>query len=214
MANGEIYHVYNRTVANEETFSNSRGISRALDLIQYYKYASNLRFSFFNKLPPEAKGEYLKSTKRAALVEIYAYALMPIHFHLLVKQISDKGIEKFLSNFQNGYARYYNIRNKRFGALFQRPFKAKHVSTDEELLHLSRYIHLNPVTSYITEFENLKTSPITSLSYYLSDMTNKFINTELVGRLANSRDKYLKFVKDQVSYQRQLSKIRHLLIEK
>lgn len=76
---------------------------------------------------------------------------MPNHFHLLLQQIRDGGITEFISKLTNSYTRYFNIRNKRIGPLFQGEFKAVHVETDEQLIHLSRYIHLNPIVSYITK---------------------------------------------------------------
>jgi len=212
LATNEIYHVYNRSVANEEVFNSPKNIKRALDLISYYKCSNKLRFSFFTKLDEESKSYYLE-TNNNPLVEIYAYCLMPNHFHLLLKQLSDNGIEKFVGNFQNAFAKYYNIRKRRFGALFQRPFKAKHISSDEELLHLSRYIHLNPVTSFLTRFEDLKNSPITSLPAYLGK-SNRFTNIKVIVNIIKTQEKYLKFLEDQIDYQRKLSKIRHLVIEK
>lgn len=214
LATNEIYHVYNRSVANEEIFTTSKNIDRVLGLIRYYKDSSDLRFSFFNKLDQEEKNEYLKSKKIIPLVEIYTYCLMPNHFHLLVKQLSENGIEKFLSNFQNGFAKYFNLKNKRFGTLFQRPFKAKYVSSDEEFLHLSRYIHLNPVTSYLVDFDSLKKSPVTSLPYYLKGNSDSFIETNQIYNIIKTPVKYLKFLENQIDYQRKLNKIKHLIIDK
>lgn len=149
-AEGEYYHVFNRSTASEQVFTRKKDIKRALDLISFYRYKQSLRFSFYDRLKDEEKKMYLQKLSGVTpIVEIYAYSLMPNHYHLLLKQESEMGIQKFLSNFQNSFAKYFNIKNKRFGTLFQRPFKAKHIETEEELLHLSRYIHLNPVTSYI-----------------------------------------------------------------
>src|SRR3989344_4222398 len=214
LANNEIYHVFNRSVANAEIFLGVKNTNRALDLLKYYKNNSKVKFSIFNKMTDDAKNEISQNNNKFPIVQIYAYCLMPNHFHVLIKQMTDKGIEKFLSNFQNGFAKYFNIRDKRSGALFQRPFKAKHVSTDEEFLHLSRYIHLNPVTSFIMNFEKLKGSEITSLPQYLAKNTKGYVNTDFLYGMIRSQKKYLDFLSNQVDYQRRLSKIRHLIIEK
>src|SRR3989344_2506445 len=149
-AEGEVYHVFNRATANEQIFVKKKDLERALDLFSFYRFKQSLRFSFFKRLTDQEKDEHIKNlSNKAPIVDIYAYSLMPNHFHLLLRENSSKRVQTFLSNFQNSFAKFFNIKNNRFGTLFQRPFKAKHIDTDGELLHVSRYIHLNPVTAYI-----------------------------------------------------------------
>lgn len=213
-AKGETYHVFNRSNANEQIFTKKKNITRILELVSFYRYEQDMRYSFFKRLSKENKETYqLNLSKKTPTVLILAYAIMPNHFHFLIKENSEKGIKNFVSNIQNSYAKYYNIKNKRFGALFQRPFKAKHVETDEQLLHLSRYIHLNPTTSYLMKYENLKSSDITSLPAYLNN-GGDFIYKNIILGLAGSIRKYEKFLQDQIDYQRKLAKIKHLLIDK
>ncbi|MFH1561241.1 MAG: transposase [Patescibacteria group bacterium] len=212
-AENEYYHAYNRSTANEQIFAKKQDVKRALDIISFYRYKQALRFSFYNRLKHDDKKEYLqKLPNKKSLVTIYAYSLMPNHYHLLLKQNSANGIQKFLSDFQNGFAKYFNVKNKRSGSLFQRPFKAKHIETEEELLHISRYIHLNPTTSYMMEFEELKKNHLTSLPLYLNN-EQTFVNTGFItGSFGNSA-KYEKFVADQVDYQKKLADIKHLLLK-
>lgn len=215
MTTNEIYHVYNRSIANEEIFIGHKSIERALKLIRYYKYAQNLRFSYFDKLDEKKKSDYLSGHTVIPLVEIYAYSLMPNHFHLLVKQINEKGIEKFISNFQNGFAKYHNIRNERSGSLFLRSFKTTYISNDEEFLHVSRYIHLNPATSFIVDLNELKESNLTSLPAYMNEdkHDDDLIKTGLILGLMKNSEKYWKFLADQIDYQKELNKIKHLALD-
>jgi putative transposase len=99
------------------------------------------------------------------------------------------------------------------GSLFQRPFKARHVSTDEEFLHLSRYIHLNPVTAYLMEIDDLCTSHLSSFSAFTMRPLVNFVNTQFTLGLVGGRERYQKFVANQIDYQRKLAKIKHLLME-
>ncbi|MBU1913181.1 MAG: transposase, partial [Candidatus Omnitrophica bacterium] len=69
--------------------------------------------------------------------------LMPTHFHLILKQLIDKGISKFMHKLGTGYVNYFNEEQKRTGALFEGRFKSILIENDEYLMHLSRYIHLN-----------------------------------------------------------------------
>ena len=150
LANQEIYHIFNKFVADEEVFDKARYLSHAINLLEYYQKPQKIRYSAFKKLNNEEKKKYSKLlTTLDPYVEIFSYALMPNHYHILLKQVSENGIQKFIANFQNSFARYYNLKNKRRGSLFINAFKSKRVENESILLHISRYIHLNPVTSYL-----------------------------------------------------------------
>jgi len=178
LANDQIYHVYNRSNGKEIIFDNKKHNDRALDLLNYYRFPHKKRYSHFKDLSTEEKITYIsKIEKSVPLVEIYAFALMPNHFHLLVKQIKDKGISKFISNFQNSFAKYFNLKNKRTGSLFQNMFKAKRLESEGDLLNVSRYIHLNPVNSFLIKPDSLINYPWASFSYYPRKNSPDFIST-------------------------------------
>ncbi len=80
----------------------------------------------------------------ADVVELIAYCLMPDHYHLLL-YLKSGCLSDAMQAFILGYTKAINKRYQRAGALFQGRFKGKLVDCDEYLLHLSRYIHLNPV---------------------------------------------------------------------
>lgn len=149
------------------------------------------------------------------LVEIHSFVLMPNHFHFLLKQNSENGIVKFISCFQNGYAKYFNLVNKRPGGVFSHMFKAVRVEDEGQLLHLSRYIHLNPVTSYLIKIEELKDYPYTSFQDYIkeADRENNFVTTDLIRSYFKSAKKYQEFVYDRADYQRKLGDLKSVLLE-
>lgn len=213
LAKGEIYHIFNRAIANQQVFVGRRELSRAINLVDYYRFPQTLSFSKYKTLPLEIKGQYtFKFRKSQPLIEIYSFSFMPTHYHFLIKQLSDKGTSIFASKFQNGFAKYFNKKNDRDGGLFRRPFKAKRVATDEEFTHVSRYIHLNPVTSYIIEPKELATYPWTSLPFYLHNRTKSdLISTKKLLDLFGSSEKYKRFVLNQADYQRTLDHIKKLL---
>jgi len=219
LASEQIYHVFNRGAGALPIYLNTRSYLRFLDLIDYYRF-SNTPFSFSQlmSLRKEERQKILLELRRqnAMHVEIIAYCLMPNHFHLLLKQKTDKGISVFMKNLQNGYVKYFNIKNERAGPLFQSMFKAVRIESDEQLLHVSRYIHLNPSTAYIVESEDLEDFSWSSLKAYLNEDFNKnnyFISPSLVLDFFKNKKDYLKFVLDQASYQRDLDKIKHLALE-
>jgi len=144
LAPEEIYHIFNRGVAALPIYLTSRSYLRFLDLVDYYRL-SNTPFSFSKllSLPREERENLLARLRKenAIHIEILVFCLMPNHFHFLLKQITDNGISTFMRNLQNSYAKYFNIKNERAGPLFQSMFKAVRIETDEQLLHVSRYIH-------------------------------------------------------------------------
>ena len=214
LATDEVYHVFNRSIGKEQIFTHKYSLKRAFDLINYYRYAQRLRYSQFKLLSEEAKNNYISAVKkRSPLVDIYSFALMPNHYHLLVRQMHGNGIMQFIANFQNGFAKYFNLKEDRHGGVFESTFKAKRIETDEELLHLSRYIHLNPVTSFFISYKQLLTYPWTSFSDYKDKIDNSFVNTQEILNRYKTKENYFSFVKDQIDYQRKLNIIKHLTLD-
>ncbi|OGD83365.1 hypothetical protein A3J17_03145 [Candidatus Curtissbacteria bacterium RIFCSPLOWO2_02_FULL_40_11] len=216
IATNEIYHVINRGVNQQPIFGNKYDYERISQLIFYYQFANlPLRFSFLKRLTKGERGKLFENLKKSSrLVTLLAYCLMPNHFHLLIRQEQDNGISKFLANLQNSYTKYYNSKHKRTGHLFQGQFKAIRIEKEEQLLHTSRYIHLNPYTAYVVKTaDNLKEYPWSSLIQYVSKDKKGICETNLILNKFFTKNKYLKFVLDQKDYQRQLDKIKHVLLE-
>lgn len=147
------------------------------------------------------------------MVDIVAYCLMPNHFHFLLKQRVNNGIIKFSSNFANSYTRYFNTRNHRNGALFQGIFKAAHIENDEQLIHVNRYIHINPAVSFLIKEESLDSYPWSSLSEYLNPKLEEICSKEAVLSFFSSLNKYHNFIHDQIDYAKRLESAKHLLLE-
>jgi putative transposase len=144
------------------------------------------------------------------LVSVVAYCIMPTHIHLLLKQIREKGIEKYMGKVLNAFSRYFNEKHHRRGPLWTGRFNNVLVNTDEQLLHLTRYIHLNPVSAgLIGKPEEWQHS-----SY--SEYTDESSNTNLCNfnTVINMDQKqYKKFVNDGKDYQKSLALIKNTLID-
>ncbi len=156
-SNGFHYHVFNRGVDKKEIFQDKREFARAIETLKYYQFSSQkIKLSRFLSLPEKDQSKYLAEIENQdKLIEIIAFCLMPNHFHFLLKQVQEGGISKFIANFTNSYTKYFNTKHDRTGHLFQGLFKAVFVESDEQLLHLTRYIHLNPSTSSIVAINQL-----------------------------------------------------------
>jgi putative transposase len=205
LANNEVYHVINRGVEERETFLDKRDYSRFLKSFIYYQKANPpVRFSFKKRVDKR------RFSNLDDLVEIICYCLMPNHFHFLLKQIKDDGISLFISRLTNSHTRYFNTRHRRTGHLFQGPFKAVRIENDEQLIHVSRYIHLNPVVGFLVK--NPKGYLYSSYLEYLGGEKG-ICQKELVLAQFSSSKHYEKFVLDQKDYALELKKIQRLAIE-
>lgn len=151
LANG-YYHIYNRGVEKRLIFTDSLDENVFLLYLKEYLLPKNL--SELHKMlhhpdsTPKDKSDALKLIRMnnfAQEIDLLAHCLMPNHFHLLIKQKSERSIELFMKSFLTRYVQYFNKRHdKRVGSLFQDTYKAVLIKSEEQLLHLSRYIHRNP----------------------------------------------------------------------
>ncbi|PIP30688.1 hypothetical protein COZ22_02765 [bacterium (Candidatus Howlettbacteria) CG_4_10_14_3_um_filter_37_10] len=209
-----IYHVINRGVNRSPIFKGQRDYERFLDVAAFVRCNPSIRFSHYNRMSFKDKEEFLeKLNKNEPLVDILSFGLMPNHFHLLLKQLKEGGAQIFMRNLQNSYGKYFNVKYDRVGTVFQSVFKAVPIETDEQLVHVSRYIHLNPVSSNIIRINELSKYEWTSFGYYIGQKQNKFINTTDVLGHFKTKDQYKEFVFDQADYQKELEKIKHLVDE-
>jgi len=210
----EIYHVFNRGIDRRPTFLSKWEYVRAANLLDYYRFRiPPIKYSKFLTCSIDQQEQILKQLKKEndKRVEITTYCLMPNHFHFLLKQITDKGISRFISDWQNSYTRFHNLRHERTGPLFNDQFKAVRIESEEQLLHVSRYIHLNPYSGrVINSLTNLIKYPWSSLNQFINRKKDGPCDPELILSYF-SKSGYKKFVFDQADYQRQLESIKHLL---
>ncbi|HOJ40897.1 MAG TPA: transposase, partial [bacterium] len=148
-SSGGFYHLYSRGVDKREIFLHSRDYRRfqqSLLTLNDERPASVIRAA---SQTPALR----KFPERQPLVSIVCYCLMPNHFHLLLCEKREGGIIKFLRKICTAHAMYFNERYERTGVLFDGRYKVKEVQTDEYLLHLTRYIHLNPLNLLLPDWK-------------------------------------------------------------
>lgn len=158
---GEYYHIYNRGVDHRNIVLDQADSDRfvlGLELFNSVEQIGSIKD--FQQLP-----EVIKSKPRKRLVDIICYCLNPNHFHLILREIREGGISQFMKRI-GGHSHYFNLRHKRTGTLFEGKFKAKHITSNDYLLHLSSYVNVNdqlhkigyPVTDLVrSSWEEYKT---------------------------------------------------------
>lgn len=140
----EWYHCYNRGVDKRIVFRHTRDYERFLALL----YTSNGSKSdaISSRFNLDLRSILAERDDRGdPLVDIAVYCLMPSHVHLVLKQLVDGGIAKFMQKVFTAYTMYFNSRNARTGALFSGTYKAKHIDDDTYLKCVVPYVLLNPI---------------------------------------------------------------------
>lgn len=213
--NGKIYHVFNKTIESKKIFNDDYINLIFLEIIRYYRsFKISTRFSQFKDLSSEFQNLVLKDIINPIYfqVEILCYCLMPTHFHFLVKQLTDNGVQKHMANILNSFTRYFNIKNERKGPIFLPRFKAVKIKNEQQLKHVSRYVHLNPYSDkFIGDISELEKYPWSSFREYIVDDLQKLSSPDVILNLFdNNRNRYKKFVFDNADYQRTLNLIKHV----
>lgn len=207
------YHIYNRGVDKRKIF---------LDDFDYVRFLESLRD--FNDIEISG-GIYLKNIRRRTkkkkfgsltpkevpkrpLVRILCYCLMPNHFHLLIEQLEENGITEFMRRLGTGYTNYFNLKYERSGRLFEGTFRSVLIEKDEQLSHLLRYIHLNPLDLLesnwrergIEDLEKaerfLEKYHWSSHPVYLWELNSQIIDKGIFRELFVEKDVYQNFLRD------------------
>lgn len=164
------YHVYNRGVDKRTIFQDDLDYRTFLHLLKLYLSAEKKPDSALTRTDLVRPRPVQPINDEVKLV---SYCLMPNHFHLLVKQRTETGMTKLLRRVATTYSVYFNTRYSRSGTLFQGRYRAVLVNSEEQLLHLSRYIHLNPAELTRTDLVNYAYS---SYPYYLGKKHADWLN--------------------------------------
>ena len=146
----EYYHIYNRTIMNVPVFKNSQNADRIKQSMLFANSTiSSKIFQFLRDNEKQSEIKFIEAmnmlTKGEKLVDILCYAIMPDHYHMLIKERVNGGIINFVRKCDISITKYINTRNKRRGPIFESLFRSKHIDSNKYLTHLSTYIHLNPL---------------------------------------------------------------------
>ena len=209
---GETYHILSKSIAGYEIFRNEAEYERMKALFRYYQATNTIRkFSlFFNT---KDKQEFYKKypSPGEKLVEIICYCVMPTHIHLVLHQLKEDGITRYINSILNSYSHYFNIKTKRRGPLWESRFSNILIKTDEQLTHLSLYIHLNPVTAYLVD--KPQNWPFSSYQEFLGQIEVKQRLCNYVKLMQVEPKGYKEFVDSRIDYQRKLASMKRFFLE-
>ncbi|MDP2886695.1 MAG: transposase [Ignavibacteria bacterium] len=168
---GEYYHVYNRGCNKEDIFRDKENYVYLLRLME--------------------KG---LETYDATLA---AYCLMPNHYHLLLRQDSETPISEFIQDIFNRYVKGFNAWCGRSGTLFEERFKAKHIDNEDYLMHLCRYIHLNPLRAGLVK--SIEDWGFSDYLEWIGKRPIRFADPGIIRASFRTPEAYVRFVMDHAA---------------
>src|SRR3989338_2208696 len=166
----EFYHIYNRGVDKRPIFSDKHNSERFFQSMHAFNTINPIGSIFEKSFNKKKKGK-----SDPPLVQFIAYSLNPNHFHFILTQLEERGIEKFMHRLGTGYTMYFNEKRGRSGSLFQGRFKANHINSNEYLLYASAYVNLG-------KFKNRKDYD----TFALESLQNMLRKKEFLKKLENN----------------------------
>ena len=196
----EHYHVYNRGAHKRVIFHDRADYARFLFLILHFQSTfvfeqiSRYVRRFVRHRVFDIDEEDVSQIVSDRYVELISFCLMPNHFHLVLREVQESGIARYMQRVLNGYTKYYNTRYKVSGHLFQGPYKAVHISDNDQLLYLSSYIHRNP--RELPRWKDIERMYEWSSYQYYSDENRwgVLLSTEIVLEQFKTKGEYEEFV--------------------
>jgi len=149
LVNDEYYHVVVRAVGDAVVFDDEKDFYRGIFSI--YEFNNDNSVNMWNRRKERAveKKRICPTSptlqKREKFVEVLAFSFMPNHLHMILKQIKENGISKFMQKVGTGYANYFNKKYDRKGHLFNK-FRAVHIKDDNQLMVDFVYVHSNLIS--------------------------------------------------------------------
>ena len=204
-ANNEHYHIFNRGVDKREIFSDQDDWSRFFQSMEEFNTLEPIGSIFENSFCTPLGGRTSKSEK---LVNFVCYCVNPNHYHFILEQLVDNGIEKFMQRIGTGYTKYFNNKYNRNGSLFQGKYKAIHINSNEYLLHLSAYINLNNKVHQLGHRMSKS-----SWNEYIGEVNNNFCNKEIILNQFNNLQEYRDFAESSLIDIQERKEMEKFLLE-
>lgn len=165
---GAYYHIYNRGVDKGLIFREDKDYKTFLSFLKFYL---SLQGESSQVSPSKKLKNYFGE------IDLLCYCLMPNHFHLLIHQNSEHGIDHFMRSLLTKYVRYFNTHYNRLGPLFQGPYKAVRIENEYQFIYISKYIHRNPLSlsAYEESPRRLREYTYSSYGNYLQNFTQAWV---------------------------------------
>lgn len=197
---GEYYHIYNRGNQKQNIFLDEEDRIRFLFVLLYFQspvvinnpgyYIRHFIGHRVFYVSPKITNNIIQNHT----VELINFAEMPNHFHLILKEIREGGISRYMQKIQDGYTKYFNKKYEKVGHLFQGPFQSVLIKNNEQLLHLSAYIHRNPRELDQWKNNEIKFDWSSYQDYAQKNRWGDLLKTNIILKQFSNLDEYKNFV--------------------
>lgn len=209
-AEGEYYHILNRGVDKRTIFLQEEDLERFLQSMREFNTIDPIGSIYeakFRKKDKQLGNLVSKNTEK--MVDFVCYCLNPNHYHLILKQLVDRGIEKFMHRLALGYSNYFNLKYKRSGSLFQGPYKATHIDSDSYLLYVSAYVNLN------NKVHGIEDTFRSSWGEYCGDFQGavNFCEKSIILNQFSGQKQYKDFAVESLKHIKERKELEKLLLE-
>lgn len=219
-SNGEYYHVFNRGVDKRTVFLDQNDFGRFFQSMEEFNTIKPIGSIYENSFRKNKNFELGSSASKLPklvsnqdrLVNFVCYCLNPNHYHFILEQVVNKGIEKFMHRLGTGYTKYFNKKHKRNGALFQGKYKINHIYSEEDLLELSAYVNLNGKVHKLGS----SASKSSYGEYFDKDKPkgkSNFCKKDIILKQFKNQFEYKKFAEDSLREIKTMRDFKNVLLE-
>jgi REP element-mobilizing transposase RayT len=130
-------------------------------------------------------------------ISVLAYCLMPNHYHFVLRQDGEISISTLIQRLFQTYTQAFNKQQERKGPLFEGRFRHVHVDRNEYVLHLCRYVHLNPVAAGLVL--DPAEWPCSNYLEWIDARPGTLVDRTFVRHFFSTPKAYIAFVQEQLT---------------
>ncbi|MEK7604314.1 MAG: transposase [Patescibacteria group bacterium] len=213
---GSYVHVYNRGVKKLPIYREKEDLLRLLLNLYYFNHTDRMPDNWTREI--EGKGyathpHWPETWKeQEPIVAVLGFSIMPNHVHLMLKEVVEGGVSKFMHKVSMAYSKYINEKYDESGSLFQGTFKSRLVESDADFKNLAVYVMVkNPfelfpgglrlaIEQFDDAYEKAINDPLNSLGVYAGARATPIISPDLLGELFETPESFKEFARESMLY--------------
>ncbi len=209
-------HVYNRGVKKLDIFREQSDLARLMHSLFYFNTTNALPSAWRRDIERAGgMGSFVWPEHwepRSPLVAVLAFTIMPNHIHIVLKEIVDGGIGKFMHRVGMSYAKFINEKYSESGSLFEGTYKSRRIDDDADLRNLMIYTMIkNPLELYTgglaqacrefdQAYDHAVAYPFTSLAEYLGASKPAILDHELLRNIGDDPTNFKEVSREAMTY--------------